>query len=61
VNLGASVQRSVEGATLAVVAHGAREANAALAALLDADIELADFSMGSPSLDEVFFSLTSRK
>jgi ABC-2 type transport system ATP-binding protein len=59
VNLGASVQRSVEGATLAVVARSAREANAALAALLDAGIELADFSMGSPSLDEVFFSLTA--
>jgi ABC-2 type transport system ATP-binding protein len=57
--LGASVQRSVEGATLAVVARSAREANAALAALLDAGIELADFSMGSPSLDEVFFSLTA--
>ena len=57
-HLGASVQRSVEGATLAVVAHTARAANAALGALLDAGIELSDFSMGSPSLDEVFFSLT---
>ena len=58
-NLGAAVQRSVEGATLAIVARSAREANAALAALLAAGIELADFSMGSPSLDEVFFSLTA--
>jgi ABC-2 type transport system ATP-binding protein len=58
-NLGASVQRSVEGATLAIVARSARDANAALGALLDAGIELADFSMGSPSLDEVFFSLTA--
>jgi ABC-2 type transport system ATP-binding protein len=58
-NLGASVQRSVEGATLAIVARSARDANSALAALLDAGIELADFSMGSPSLDEVFFSLTA--
>jgi ABC-2 type transport system ATP-binding protein len=56
--LGAAVQRSVEGATLAVVARTARDANAALGALIDAGIELADFSMGSPSLDEVFFSLT---
>ena len=56
--LAAPVQRSAEGATLAVVARTARDANAALAALLDAGIELADFSMGSPSLDEVFFSLT---
>jgi ABC-2 type transport system ATP-binding protein len=59
--VGATVQRSVEGATLAVVARTARDANLALGALLDAGIELADFSMGSPSLDEVFFSLTSRR
>jgi len=59
--LGASVQRNVEGATLAVVARTAKDANAALGALIDAGIELADFSMGSPSLDEVFFSLTSRR
>lgn len=58
--LAAPVQRSAEGATLAVVARTARDANAALAALLDAGIELADFSMGSPSLDEVFFSLTGK-
>jgi ABC-2 type transport system ATP-binding protein len=59
--LGAAVQRSVEGATLAVVARSAKDANAALTALLDAGIELADFSMGSPSLDEVFFSLTGKE
>ena len=59
--LGASVQRSVEGATLAVVARSARDANAALGALLDAGIEPADFSLGSPSLDEVFFSLTRKR
>ena len=59
-HLGATVQRSVEGATLAVVARTARDANAALGALLDAGIELSDFSMGSPSLDEVFFALTKR-
>jgi len=56
--LGASVQRSAEGATLAVVARTPGEANAALGALIEAGIELSDFSMGSPSLDEVFFSLT---
>ena len=59
--LGAGVQRSVEGAELSVMAGTAREANAALAALIAADIELADFSMGSPSLDEVFFALTGEK
>ena len=57
--LGATVQRSGESATLAVVARSPREANAAIAALIDAGIELSDFSMGSPSLDEVFFSLTT--
>jgi ABC-2 type transport system ATP-binding protein len=56
--LGASVQRSVEGATLAAVARTPGDANAALGALIGAGIELTDFSMGSPSLDEVFFSLT---
>ena len=57
--LGATVQRSTEGATLAVVARTAKDANVALGALIDAGIELTDFSMGSPSLDEVFFSLTA--
>ena len=58
--LGATVQRSVEGAMLSVVARTSRDANEALAALIAADIELADFSMGSPSLDEVFFALTGK-
>ncbi len=58
--LGATVQRSVEGAMLSVVAKTSRDANEALGALLAADIELADFSMGSPSLDEVFFALTGK-
>jgi ABC-2 type transport system ATP-binding protein len=56
--LGASAQRGAESATLAIVARTPRDANAAIGALIDAGIELADFSMGSPSLDEVFFSLT---
>ncbi len=59
--LGASVQRSAEGATLSVPAKTSADANAALAALIEAGIELADFSMGSPSLDEVFFALTGKK
>jgi ABC-2 type transport system ATP-binding protein len=58
--LGATVKRSVEGATLSVVAKTAHDANDALGALIDAGIELADFSMGSPSLDEVFFALTGK-
>ncbi len=56
--LGGSVQRSVEGARLSIVARTPDEANRAIGALLDAGIGLADFSMGSPSLDEVFFALT---
>ncbi len=59
--LQATVQRGVEGAMLSVVAKTSRDANEALAALLAAGIELADFSMGSPSLDEVFFALTGKK
>ena len=55
---GSIVQRNVEGARLSIVARTSREANEALGALIAAGIELADFSMGSPSLDEVFFALT---
>ena len=59
-HLGATVQRNAEGGTLAVVARTPKDANAALGALIDAGIELADFSMGSPSLEEVFFALTGK-
>ena len=59
-HLGASVQRSAEGGSLAVVARTPKDANAALGALIDSGIELADFSMGSPSLEEVFFALTGK-
>jgi ABC-2 type transport system ATP-binding protein len=58
--LGGIAQRSTEGATLAIAAKTARDATAAVDALLVAGIEVADFSMGSPSLDEVFFALTRR-
>jgi ABC-2 type transport system ATP-binding protein len=58
--LGAAAQLSTEGARLSVPARTSREANEALGVLLAAGIELADFSMGSPSLDEVFFALTGR-
>jgi ABC-2 type transport system ATP-binding protein len=56
--LGAVVQRSPEGARLSVMAGSPQAANEALAALIAAGIELSDFSMASPSLDEVFFALT---
>ncbi|WP_265517093.1 ATP-binding cassette domain-containing protein [Nitratireductor luteus] len=58
--LGGTVQRSPEGAQLSIVAGSPKAANEALAALIAAGIELADFSMGSPSLDEVFFALTGQ-
>ncbi len=55
-----TVQRSAEGARLSIVAGTPKAANETLAALISAGIELADFSMGSPSLDEVFFALTGQ-
>jgi ABC-2 type transport system ATP-binding protein len=57
-NCGGTVQRSVEGAQLSIIVKTARDANEALASLIAAGLEVADFSMGSPSLDEVFFTLT---
>jgi len=56
--LGGAVQRNAEGGQLSVVARTPREATDALRAIIDAGIEVSDFSMGSPSLDEVFFALT---
>jgi ABC-2 type transport system ATP-binding protein len=56
--LGVIVKRSGEGAELSMTAATPLAANAALGALVAANIELASFSMGSPSLDEVFFALT---
>jgi len=57
--LGHTVQRSAEGSDLSVVAGTAQEANEALGRLLAARIEVTDFAMGSPSLEEVFFALTA--
>lgn len=55
---GGTVQHSLEGVRLSIATRTARDANEALGALIATGIELADFSMGSPSLDEVFFALT---
>jgi ABC-2 type transport system ATP-binding protein len=57
-HLGDTVQRNFEGASLSAMARTPQTANDMLAALLREGIELTDFSMGSPSLDEVFFALT---
>jgi ABC-2 type transport system ATP-binding protein len=56
--LGTAVQRSEENARLAMVARSPAEATAALEALIGSGIEISDFALGNPSLDEVFFALT---
>ena len=56
--LGCDAQRSTEGAEIWIKADSPKVANEAIAALITANIELADFRMGSPSLEEVFFALT---
>jgi ABC-2 type transport system ATP-binding protein len=58
--LGERVQRNAEGARLSVKAESAEAAAAALTALTAAGFALADFSMGTPSLEEVFFALTGQ-
>lgn len=55
------VRKGAEGGRLTVVAGTAHTAATAVAALIAEGIEVSDFSMGSPSLDEVFFSLTGRE
>jgi ABC-2 type transport system ATP-binding protein len=57
-HLGGKVQHSAEGVQLSVMAGTPEAASRAIAALIADKIELADFSMGSPSLEEVFFALT---
>jgi ABC-2 type transport system ATP-binding protein len=58
--LGGSTQRSAEGAELSIITRKPAEANAALGTLSAKGIELTAFSMGNPSLEEVFFALTRR-
>ena len=41
-----------------MVARSPAEATAALEALIGSGIEIGDFALGNPSLDEVFFALT---
>lgn len=56
--LGRRIHRSPEVVQLSLMAGTPQLANEAIAALIAADIDIADFSMGSPSLEEVFFALT---
>ena len=56
--IGAPVHRSAEGGDLSVAVADAARATAAISALVAEGIEVGDFRMGQPSLDEVFFALT---
>ena len=56
---GEPVQRSAEGVRLSVKVGSASAGQAAIAMLIAEGIEPADFSLGQPSLEEVFFSLTT--
>ncbi len=56
--IGALVHRSAEGGDLSVPVLDAARASAAISALVAEGIEVGDFRMGQPSLDEVFFALT---
>jgi ABC-2 type transport system ATP-binding protein len=57
---GSTVVRSAEGGDLSVAVADAGRANAAIGALVAEGIEVGDFRMGQPSLDEVFFALTGK-
>jgi ABC-2 type transport system ATP-binding protein len=56
--LGGAAQRNAEDARLSIVARSPVDANEALAGLIANGIEIGDFALGNPSLDEVFFALT---
>jgi hypothetical protein len=55
-----TLQRSAEGAELSVMAAPRRRPAKRLPLLTAGGIELSDFSMGQPSLEEVFFALTGQ-
>jgi len=58
--LGDGLLPATEPTELAARLASPAQAAAVLAALADGDIEVAQFSVGSPSLDEVFLALTGR-
>jgi ABC-2 type transport system ATP-binding protein len=58
--LEAPVQREHDQASLSVPVASAERAAEVVAELARADVEIAAFSVGQPSLDEVFLSLTGR-
>ncbi|SDE85022.1 ATP-binding cassette domain-containing protein [Limimaricola pyoseonensis] len=59
--MGEQAQPDPEGARLSVPVADDAEAAAHLARLSEAGIRLSEFSLGAPSLDEVFFALTGRE
>jgi ABC-2 type transport system ATP-binding protein len=58
--LDAPVRLETDGRSLTAQVSDPDRAAAALAALTAAGISMSDFSLGQPSLDEVFFALTGR-
>jgi ABC-2 type transport system ATP-binding protein len=60
-HLRCDAQRGAEGGTISIKSDSAKAANQAVAVLIAAGIEVADFAMGSPSLEEVFFALTGTR
>ena len=58
--LGHPVQRNAEDSRLSVIAETPEAATEAVAALIAAGLDVADFSLGAPSLEEVFFALTGQ-
>ena len=57
-SVGSAPSRQSDGAALSVQVKTPGAANKVLALLSDSGIEITDFSMGAPSLEEVFFALT---
>jgi daunorubicin resistance ABC transporter ATP-binding subunit len=58
--LGVDIRDAVDPAGLSATVADSAVVTAALTALADEKIELAQFSLGQPSLDEVFLALTGR-
>ena len=58
--LGDSVLPNTDPTAISVKVSGAPAAAEVLSALSNAHIQLTDFSLGAPSLDDVFFTLTGR-
>ncbi|MEZ0334470.1 MAG: ATP-binding cassette domain-containing protein [Gemmatimonadales bacterium] len=58
--LGDGVLPVTDPATVTMRLSNTGQASAVLAALTEAGVDVAEFSVGNPSLDEVFFALTGR-